>query len=122
MSSITIQNAFDITAARNQLRQKIVGSNWTPVFRARAATALTALGELILRLRQPTVVDVSVVMGHGTWGVKISCNLSQAEELGPGAIREKLGPLTDEVEIGDGNAGATHVSASIWLTKGKTSV
>jgi hypothetical protein len=118
MSSIQIQNALDITVARNQLRQKIVGKEWTPGFRARAATVLTALGELILRSRQPTVMEVTVVMGRGTWGVKLCCKLPIDEQLRSEIVRQKLVPLVDEIQIHD-KEGQLHTEACIWLSERK---
>ncbi len=81
MASLSIQNAFDITAARNQLRRLIVGSNWPPVFQARAATTVTAFGELIIRARVPSVLNVAVVMGNGLWGIRFECELPGGKQL-----------------------------------------
>jgi hypothetical protein len=121
MSSIQIQNAFDITVARNQLRQKIVGKEWTPGFRARAATVLTAIGELILRSRQPSMLDVTVVMGRGTWGVKVRCSLPNGEHLRSDTVRQKLSPLADEVQVQD-KEGQLLTEACVWLSERKAAL
>ncbi len=113
-SNIAIHNASDITTARNVLRKKITGTKWTPTFRARAATALTAIGEFILRSHQQANLGVNVVMGQGTWGVELRCDLPDGGEITAAEIRHQLSRIADDVQMDD-STGSLNIIARMWI-------
>lgn len=59
---VPIQENYDIAIARNILRVKVRQQGWPANMTARAATALTALGEIILALnrQQPIVIKIEI--------------------------------------------------------------
>jgi hypothetical protein len=114
-SNIPIHNISDITAARNLLRKKITGTKWSPTFRARAAIALTAIGEFILRSKRAGMLDVSVIMGQGTWGVELRCDLSDSEGITAGEVRHQLMRITDDVQMQSDN-GHLNIIARMWIS------
>ena len=82
---IPIQGTFDIAQGRNTIRTKINLRRWPIAFHARAATAMTALGEMILMNDQKQVVAVYITFlnGQGRYGVEFTCSL-------PKSIVEKI--------------------------------
>lgn len=80
-----IQGTFDIAQARNTLRIKIAHRGWTPLFNAHASTALTALGELILSLKQaqPIPVKIASVEQPGRCGIELSTRFRLTVEKPP---------------------------------------
>jgi hypothetical protein len=76
MTTVPIQNTFDITSARNLLRRKIAGAKWLPPFRARAATIVTMMGELILMTQKQGALEVNVIMTKELWGIDIKCKIN----------------------------------------------
>ena len=115
MSNTYVQNTTDITAARNLLRRKINGANWSVPFRARASTALTAVGEFIVSSGKPGTMEVGVVMSRGTWGVELKSTLHEANTDGLPKLREQLSRLADEVKI-DCQASRVCLTVHLWLT------
>jgi hypothetical protein len=114
-SNVPIQNVSDITAARNLLRKKITGTKWSPTFRARAATALTAIGEFIIRTKQIGTLDVAVIMGQGTWGVELRCDLPNSGDVTAGEVRHQLSRIADDVQM-DNNDGHLNIIARMWIS------
>ena len=75
---VPIQGTYDIALARNTLRTKIALQRWPIVFNARAATALTALGELILITGkvQPIPIKIEILGQPSKCGIKLTCRFS----------------------------------------------
>lgn len=73
---LPIQWSFDIAQGRNILRHKIAYNRWPIALNARAATALTALGELILALEksQPIPVRIATLEHAGKCGIELSAH------------------------------------------------
>jgi hypothetical protein len=81
-TAVPIQGTFDIAIARNTLRSKIVQQRWPIVFNARAATALTALGELILALdrSQTIVIQIETLTDEKKCGIQLSSQFRTPEK------------------------------------------
>jgi len=77
---IPIQGTFDIALARNTIRSKINLRRWSIAFHARAATAITALGEIILTndQKQAVAVHMSFLNEQGRCGVEFACSLPKS--------------------------------------------
>lgn len=71
---VPIQGTFDIAQARSALRLKVAQRRLPTVFNARAAAAVTALGELILALNksQPVLIKISTVDRGNVCGIELS--------------------------------------------------
>lgn len=113
-----IQGTFDIAIARNTLRRKISGGNWTPTFNARAAAALTALGELILAVHHSTnvvLVNLVILEDHHQQGVEFSCDVRLPEHHGdlnePCQRLERACDTLETEEVG----GHLYVSVKVWM-------
>lgn len=82
---VFIQGTFDVARARNILRLKIAQQGWTPFYQAKAAAALTALGELILSTQPtlPVLVKISRIDQADAAGIKLSTQLVGSTEKKP---------------------------------------
>lgn len=114
MTPIPIRSAFDISSARNLLRQRISKKNWLPPFRARAATSLTLMAELILRSEKRGTLDVSVVTRNGAHGVELKCNLQNDADVLNSAEYHHLEEMADSVDH-DVREGRIYLVAHLWL-------
>ena len=117
-TTIPIQGTFDIAKGRNSLRAHIAAQCWSPTFGARAAAALTALGELILFTSHHNLVIVrmTVVDQGDKVGIHFACNIqSPGENLSAfGEVEDRLDRATDTLELRP-LAQSIQVSASICL-------
>ena len=117
-TTIPIQGTFDIAKGRNSLRAHIAAQRWSPTFGARAAAALTALGELILFASRHNLVIVrmTVVDTGDQAGIHFACNI-QAPGDNLSAFQEaenRLGRATDSLELRE-VAQSIQISASVCL-------
>ena len=115
---VPIQGTFDIAQARSSLRLKIAHQHWPTVFNARAATALTALGELILALgkSQPVLIRITFVEQFGKRGIELWTELSISDESFPQweARKHNLERAASDIlfsEAGDN----IEITAYVWV-------
>lgn len=120
---IPVHGTFDIALGRRTLRQKIASQRWESAFNARAAAALTALGELILLGQPCALIPVTIRLFHEPElsGVELSCSVDTAEmdSYRLDEAKRRLTNATDELDIQED--GRNHrVTAQVWcLVKGK---
>jgi len=96
---LPIQESFDIARGRNSIRTLISLRHWPVTFVARAATGLTALGELLLLTGNSRVIPVRAeILGNDQGsGIVLDCRLDlQATSLPQ--WEEKLDKLTRAVD------------------------
>lgn len=74
---LPIDGTFDIARGRNTLRSHLASHHWSPMFGARAAALLTAIGELILYAGggHRVVLRLEVIEDGPDAGVRLSCDL-----------------------------------------------
>lgn len=73
---IPIQGTFDIAQARATLRTHLALFRWSPLFTARASTAVTALGELIIAFEHGRVCPVRMQISNAKKpGIDFICKL-----------------------------------------------
>lgn len=79
---VFIQGTFDVARARNVIRLKIAQQRRTPLYQAKAAAALTALGELILSTEPtlPISVRISDIDQPESTGIKLSTQFRVSEK------------------------------------------
>jgi hypothetical protein len=114
---IPIQGTFDIAIGRNTLRTKIVARRWAPKFNARAAAALTALGELILSAETSRIVPVRMrVLEEEAAGIEFSCDIRLNNSSGDrfDEAQARLDRATDELDMVSGGS-TVRVIARIWV-------
>jgi hypothetical protein len=115
MTPIPIRSAFDISSARNLLRQRIAKKNWLPPFRARAATSLTLMAELILRSEKLGMLDIAVLTRNGVYGVELKCNIENGENVLNTREYHHLEELADSVDH-DVREGRIFLVVHLWLS------
>ena len=122
-STIPVQGTYDIALGRRTLRQKISNQRWEPTFNARAAAALTAMGELILLGGLGTIVPVTIRVFEESdlSGVEFSCSLdtAQMDNYRLDETMQRLVNVTDELNMQENGRGH-RLTAQVWcLVKGK---
>ena len=92
---IPIQGTFDIAQGRNTIRTRIASQHWPMSFNARAATAMTILGELILLCNDSKAVPVriSLLNDQKLHGIELSCTLTKPTD-DPARWKSKADNLT----------------------------
>ena len=115
MTMVPISSTFDISSARNLLRQRIAKKNWLPPFRARATTSLTLMAELILLSQKPGTLDVSILAREGEQGVELKCDLVDDGHILRTHEYHDLEGLVDSVKAYDRD-GHIHLVAQLWLS------
>ena len=115
---IPIQGTFDIAQGRNAIRTKITLRRWPLSFNARASTAMTALGEMILLSddSRVTPVQITFIEGKGQEGIELRCRLQSAvsEASRWEAKVDNLSRVADDLAIED-QSDQISVSANVWL-------
>lgn len=115
MTMVPISSTFDISSARNLLRQRIAKKNWLPPFRARATTSLTLMAELILLSHKPGTLDVAILVRDGEQGVELKCDfVDDGHALRTDEYHDLEG-LADSVK-GYCRDGHVHLVAHLWLS------
>jgi hypothetical protein len=103
MTTIPIQGTFDIALGRRTLREKVLAQGWKPSFNARAAAALTALGELILLASGGKSVPVTLrlVEDADDAGIQLSCQVNPTDVIADSLDQatERLDQATDDLQI-----------------------
>ncbi len=114
---ITIKKPIDVTVARNFLRKRIAGSEWTPTCRARAAAVLTIYAEFILNSASPGAIIVSVLKEHNPPGIvlKSTVQVTSDREAHVMEMEGRLKRVTDESEVALQDQFVA-VCAWIWTT------
>lgn len=116
---IPIQGTFDIAKARNTIRTKISAQDWPADFSfiARASTAMTALGEMILLgdATQSTQVFASFCVDDTKHGIKLHCTLPNptSDHLRWESKVDNLRQMADELDI-EQKGNKISVQAVIW--------
>lgn len=117
-SSLPIEGTFDIARGRNTLRSHVIANNWTPMFGARAAALLTAVGELILYagVSQMVVVRLNVIEEGADAGVEISCEMKPPDDENPQyeKARQRLVRAADVLDI-ERDSEVMHIVASVQV-------
>lgn len=115
---VPIQGTFDIALARNTLRTKIAQQRWPMVFNARAATALTALGELILMVgkAQAVPVHIEVLEQSKKYGIRLNCRfrLPDKKPIRWEEQKNKLEQAAADTEIQESQT-EIEVTAYVWV-------
>lgn len=118
-SNIPIEGTFDIARGRNALRSHVIANKWTPMFGARAAALLTAVGELILYAGggQMVVVHLNVIEEGDGAGVELSCDMKPPSDDNPQyeKARQRLVRASDVLDM-ERNGEAMHICARIQVT------
>lgn len=109
MTTIPIQGTFDIALGRKTLREKVLAQGWKPAFNARAAAALTALGELILLASAGKTVPVTLRMLEeaNDPGILLSCQVNPMDVI-PDSLdqaTERLNQASDDLQIEETTRG-----------------
>jgi hypothetical protein len=116
-TTIPIQGTFDIAKGRNSLRAHIAAQHWSPTFGARAAAALTALGELILQANKHNLVIVRMnVFEEGNEiGVQFTCTIQipEGESAGLRQAEDRLSRAADQLEMQE-IAHSVQITAGVW--------
>jgi hypothetical protein len=114
--AMRIQSAFDLAIARNTLRRKIAERDWKPLFRARAAAALTAMADLILVAQTEGVIKMDIVEKNGRNGIRLGCDFvwPDSRYIWLDEARSRLSRVTDEMEIQDTPNGP-RITAQVWV-------
>jgi hypothetical protein len=115
MNTIPIQSPLDVTSARNLLRKKITGTNWLPPFRARAATTLTLMGEIILQSGQSGTLVITVQHKQEIWGIELECTCRDGGQLIGGIKYQQLQHLVDSLDV-VAKDGHLNLKTAIWLS------
>jgi hypothetical protein len=115
---VPIQGTFDIALARNTLRTKIAQQRWPMVFNARAATALTALGELILMVgkAQAVPIHIEVLEEPKKYGIRLNCRfrLPDKKPIRWEEQKNKLEQAAADTEIQESQT-EIEVTAYVWV-------
>jgi hypothetical protein len=102
-SNLPIEGTFDIARGRNTLRSYVIANNWTPMFGARAAALLTAIGELILYAGggQMVIVKLNVIEDGDSAGVELACEMKppSGDNQQYEKARQRLVRASDTLEI-----------------------
>lgn len=116
--SIQISDNFDVSLARNVLRRKVAEQNLKPTFRARAAAALTAMGQLLISANTQGRISIEVTEQNTTPGIKLSCHFAWPDNryLWLDEARTRLSRVSDELEISDTAEGPCIV-LWVWLSE-----
>lgn len=119
-TTIPIQGTFDIAKGRNSLRAHIAAQHWSLTFGARAAAALTALGELILSVNQQNlvIVRINVIQQEDAGGIEFLCQFRVADEDRSRyqEIVQRLLRATDKLEVRE-VAQMIQIVAAVWLNE-----
>ena len=80
--ALPIQSSFDIAQGRSTIRTLINLRRWPVIFNARAATAFTALGELIMLMgiSRVTPVYVEILEQESGRGIMFQCGFELSTE------------------------------------------
>lgn len=118
--AIRIDGDFDVAIARNLLRRKAAEQNWRPIFRARAAAALTAMANLMLCEKTEGALDIALVERGERSGVELQGLFCWPDNryIWLDEMRNRLAPVVDEMEIRDTPTGPC-ITVWIWLPLGK---
>lgn len=115
---LPIEGTFDIARGRNTLRSHIMANNWTPMFGARAAALLTAIGELILYAGggHIVIVRLNVIEEGDEAGVEVSCEMNPPDADNPQyeKARQRLVRASDLLAFDDTDDGI-YVCASVQV-------
>jgi len=117
-TKIDIQGTFDIAKGRNTLRKFIMAQRWSPTFNARASTALTALGELIICSspeHEMIEVQVYILDTDDDTGIEMNCQIPILESgnLALETAQDRLKRAADHLFIN--NQGRTwQVALQVW--------
>jgi hypothetical protein len=119
MSNISIISPVDIAVARNILRKRIAGAEWTPTCRARAAAILTIFAEFILGAHTSGVISVSVLKRESATGVALRSSVKATgdHQTSIDEMRSRLARVTDDAAISLKGDYVT-IDARVW-TDGK---
>ena len=82
VTTVPIQQIFDLAQARSTLRTKIMHQRWPIMFNARASAVITALGELILESRDTrcVVIKIEIITDFKQQGVKLSTSFHVSDK------------------------------------------
>jgi hypothetical protein len=109
ITTIPIQGTFDIARGRRTLREKVLAMGWKPSFNARAAAALTALGELILLSSAGKTVPVTLRMLEDADdpGILLSCQVNPTDVIADtlDQATERLDQASDDLQIEETSRG-----------------
>ncbi len=113
---IQIQDQFDVAIARSVVRRKAAERDWMPLFRARAAAALTAMASLLLAQQMTGSLDIDVIDQAGRAGMALQCSFPWTDNRYTwlDEVRSRLGKVADELEIHDDGQGLV-VTVRLWL-------
>lgn len=115
---VPIQGTFDIALARNALRTRISRLRWPTIFNARAAMALTALGELILHVEssRPIVISIEMLEQSQKCGIRLSCRfaLGDKKPLYWDERKQNLKRVSQDTDIQE-SEGEIEVTTYIWV-------
>jgi hypothetical protein len=115
---IPIQGTFDIAQGRNTIRSKVTLWRWPISFNARAATAMTALGELILfgNVSTVTPVHITFINSETECGIELRCTIpksvSEADRWDVKA--DNLVRATDDLDVQE-SGNQIEIRAWVWL-------
>ena len=115
-TTIPVQGTFDIAKGRNSLRAHIAAQRWSPTFGARAAAALTALGELILNAQGQNLVIVRLnVIDEGeVKGVQFVCNIQINDADTYENAAQRLQRAADDLDVREVAQNA-QIVASVYV-------
>lgn len=119
---IAIQGTFDIARARAALRTYIANHQWPPAMNARAAAAMTSIGELIMQSGSTAQVPVHIRIQDGKHGKPSSLEMnfglhitaSNQQTVRDGA--DTLSRIADDVSVQEA-PGEIEITARIYMEK-----
>ncbi|MBZ0303322.1 MAG: hypothetical protein K8J31_26505 [Anaerolineae bacterium] len=115
---IPIQGTFDIAQGRNAIRTRIALQHWPLPFNGRAATAMTALGELILLSNRSKAVPVRITFlnNQPRCGIELDCTLPKpdGEIVRWNSKTDNLARAADTLDMQE-HGNQIEIRVCVWL-------
>ena len=123
---IPINNVRDLVMARNALRKNLTEQGLNqPMVHARAAAAITAMAELILKAGATGILNMTIIETGERTGIELGCELSwlggQLKTLANMRRRQvtdaecRLNRVTNDVECNTEDDEHPNLVARIWM-------
>jgi hypothetical protein len=113
---ILVHAEFDIARGCKMLRAHVAAQKWQPMVGARAAAALTAMGDLILNshTRELVPVNLTIQNSGARTGIELGCSFYLPDNDTPEVreATERLVRATDELDIYE-TAGNVQIAARL---------
>jgi hypothetical protein len=118
VTTVPIQQIFDLAQARSTLRTKIMQQRWPIMFNARASAVITALGELILESRDTrcVVIKIQIISDFDHQGVKLSTSFHVCDEarIHWNARKQNLKIASEDIEIQEAG-DRVEITMYVWI-------